>query len=216
MSPSRTLLFLVVASALLAIVGACGTGRASRWLHWVFKPATTLLVVALLPWESVPGSRYALAIALGLFLSLAGDVFLMLPRDRFVPGLVSFLLAHVAYLAALTADVGPVLDLRVLVPLAAGVAAVIVLLWPGLEPRLRAPVLVYVAALGLMAAQASGRALSTGTRAALLAAVGAVAFVVSDATLALDRFRFPFRGSRVVVLSTYWLAQVLIALSVAG
>ena len=32
-----------------------------------------------------------------LVLSLAGDVFLMLPSDRFVEGLSSFLLAHVAY-----------------------------------------------------------------------------------------------------------------------
>ena len=33
--------------------------------------------------------------------SLAGDVFLMVPGDRFVPGLVSFLLAHLAYVVGL-------------------------------------------------------------------------------------------------------------------
>ena len=28
---------------------------------------------------------------------MAGDIFLMLPRERFIAGLVAFLLAHVAY-----------------------------------------------------------------------------------------------------------------------
>ena len=36
-----------------------------------------------------------------LALSLAGDVFLMLPSDQFVPGLASFLLGHIAYIVGL-------------------------------------------------------------------------------------------------------------------
>ena len=36
-----------------------------------------------------------------LALSLVGDVLLMLPRERFVGGLVAFLLAHLAYIVGL-------------------------------------------------------------------------------------------------------------------
>jgi hypothetical protein len=45
-------------------------------------------------------SPRALRLALGLIFSLAGDIFLMLPTDRFREGLASFLAAHVCYIAA--------------------------------------------------------------------------------------------------------------------
>ena len=48
-------------------------------------------------------SRYAGFILAGLVFSLAGDVFLMLPSDQFMAGLVSFLIAHLFYIAAFTA-----------------------------------------------------------------------------------------------------------------
>src|SRR5213080_3500470 len=54
-----------------------------------------------------PHTRYDTAILIGLVFSLAGDVFLMLPRARFVAGLTSFLAAHIAYLFAFAADVSP-------------------------------------------------------------------------------------------------------------
>ena len=39
-----------------------------------------------------------------LVLSLAGDVFLMLPQDLFVFGLASFLLGHIAYIVGMHVD----------------------------------------------------------------------------------------------------------------
>ena len=39
-----------------------------------------------------------------LVLSLAGDVFLMLPKDLFVFGLGAFLLGHLAYIVGLHVD----------------------------------------------------------------------------------------------------------------
>ncbi|MQB01909.1 MAG: hypothetical protein GEU78_16820, partial [Actinobacteria bacterium] len=46
------------------------------------------------------GSREGGLLFAALLFSLAGDVFLMLPRDLFVAGLVSFLGAHVCYIVA--------------------------------------------------------------------------------------------------------------------
>ncbi|MGZ7042521.1 MAG: lysoplasmalogenase family protein, partial [Thermoanaerobaculia bacterium] len=89
------------------------------------------------------------------------------------------------------------------------------ILWPRLG-RLRVPVVVYVvAALVAMAWQATTRAVVVDTEPAMAAAVGAALFVVSDATLAINRFRVSFRASQAVVMSTYVAAQALIALSVS-
>ena len=44
----------------------------------------------------------ACSLVVPVLLSLVGDVALLWPREGFLPGLVAFLLAHLAYLAAFT------------------------------------------------------------------------------------------------------------------
>ncbi len=209
------LAFLAALAALIATWGHyLDEGR--RWLVYVFKPLATLLILALA--LSLPAARadYQWAIAAGLLFSMAGDVFLMLPRDRFVAGLASFLVAHLCYVAAFSLDVpfagAPLAWLPFF--LAGGIVAALV--WPGLKPALRAPVLAYVGVIAVMAGQAAGRGLALEDGPALAAALGAGLFVVSDAVLAIDRFRWKFRAARAVTLATYWAAQLLIALSVSG
>lgn len=204
----------IAVSAALSIRGHYDGSR--RILLYVFKPLTTLLVLSLavLNFGEAAG-RYGWGVTFGLVFSLAGDVFLMLPRDRFREGLACFLAAHVCYIAAFTSGTR---FLSAPLPFVIwGVPGLLLLraLWPGVPTKLRVPVLLYVVVLLSMAAQASARTLQMGDPASLLAAAGATLFVASDALLALDRFRIPFRSSRAVVLSTYFLAQWLIALSVA-
>lgn len=93
---------------------------------------------------------------------------------------------------------------------------VVVLVRPGLKPALRGPVAAYVVVIAVMAGQATERWYVLGGGVALAAAIGAGLFVVSDAVLAIDRFRRHFRAARAVTLATYWAAQLLIALSVSG
>lgn len=138
----------------------------------------------------------------------------MLPHDRFVAGLVSFLIAHLAYLFAFTRGVRLGSHPLLLLPYAALALIVLRILWPRLG-KLRLPVVIYVAALVAMAWQAGVRAAVLETTATYVAAVGAALFVVSDATLAINRFRRPFRAAQAVVMITYVLAQALIACSVA-
>ena len=201
------------ASAALAVRGHYAGPR--RTLVYVFKPLTTLLLLAIALWPAAGAAgRYGTGVALGLLFSLAGDVFLMLPRDRFREGLASFLAAHLCYLAAFTS--GPGLIAHPVPAAAFGALGLILLLllWPGVPARLRVPVVLYVVVLLTMAVQAAGRALRVPDTSSLLAGAGGALFVVSDALLSWDRFRTPFRASRAVVLSTYFLAQWLIALSV--
>jgi len=202
----------IAVSACLAIRAHLGAGRQAQ--VFLLKPLTTVLILALAALTPTTDSRYQLAVCVGLALSVAGDVFLMLPGDRFLPGLVSFLLAHLAYLVAFTR--GLHVEATVVPVLAYGAvgAAVFAVLWPGLSRQLRSPVAVYVAVIAMMAGVALARWLEIGGGPPLAAAVGAGLFLVSDALLALDRFRWSFRWSRAAVLGSYWAAQFLIAMSV--
>ena len=68
---------------------------------YLFKPLTMLLILVLAWIQGVPSSgMYSLLIFIGLILSLGGDVALMWPKDRFLVGLVFFLMAHVSYIGA--------------------------------------------------------------------------------------------------------------------
>lgn len=204
---AAALLALAIASAALTIVS---DERGRRRGVYVFKPLATSLLVALSLLGEGADGRYRALVAAGLALSLAGDVFLMLPRDRFVAGLASFLAAHLFYAAAFSAGIS---DLHLPPALFLSIHAALLLrvLWPRLGP-LKAPVAVYAAALAAMAWLAVERALA-GAPGAAPAAVGAILFVASDSALAVDRFARPLRHAPALVLGTYYAAQLLIALS---
>ena len=187
-----------------------------RWQIYLFKPLATLLILALALSLTPARPEYQWAIAAGLLFSTAGDVFLMLPQDRFVAGLASFLVAHLCYVWAFSIGVPFGAAPLGWLPFILAGAAVLVAIWPGLKPALRAPVAVYVIVIVAMAGQAAGRWHALGSGIALAGAIGAGFFVVSDSVLALDRFRQRFRAARAVTLATYWTAQLLIALSVSG
>jgi uncharacterized membrane protein YhhN len=181
-------------------------------LAYVAKPLTTtlLLVVALL--ANTSERSYQILVVVGLLLSLAGDVFLMLPRDHFMAGLVSFLFAHLAYIVAFANGTGFMRDPWLLLPYLVLAAGVLLVLWPRLG-AMQIPVVVYVAALVVMASQAACRATEFPSIATAAAAVGAALFVISDAVLAINRFRASFRAAQAVIMGTYVTAQALIALS---
>lgn len=181
---------------------------------YVFKPlATALLLLLAASGPAGFSSPYAAAILAGLFFSLLGDVFLMLPADRFRSGLFSFLLAHACYVLAFTRDspfATPTLPF--VLCLAIG-GAVLPALWSGIPPRLRLHVAAYVAILLVMAGQAASRAAHLHAAPALYAALGAALFVLSDTLLAWNRFRRPFPAAQALIHATYFPAQWLIAIS---
>ncbi|MNV71460.1 YhhN-like protein [compost metagenome] len=97
-----------------------------------------------------------------------------------------------------------------LATLAIGVGMYAFLWLGGLPVALRGPVAAYVLVIALMAAQAIGRASVLGGRGAWLVAIGAGFFMLSDATLATNRFVQPLPLAQLWVLATYYIAQVLI------
>ncbi len=179
-------------------------------LNFVFKPLTTALIIVY-AWRR--GQDQAVQrrwVLVGLALSWCGDVALLWPQQGFLPGLVSFLLAHLAYLWAFTRQVRLARNANPFVGYAILAAAILWLLWPGVPAGLRLPVLAYVVGLGAMAAQAAVVWRSGAARGAVLAAGGAL-FMLSDALLASNKFMQALPLSGLWILASYWLAQWCIA-----
>ena len=202
------------ATAILAF-----TGLLPAWVGFVFKPLTTLLIIAY-AWPrgaGAPGQRRH--VRTGLILSLAGDVALLWPMRGFLPGLVAFLLAHLAYIAAFCVPLR--LAARPLAFVGYALVALLVLrqLWPGIAEPLRAPVVAYVVALATMAAQAlawwraSAAHHAADAPLARAAALGGMLFMASDSLLAINKFAAPLPLASLWILASYWLAQGCIASS---
>lgn len=209
--------------AALAIAGAeLGKESASaQYLHYIFKPLTTLGIF-FFAWRNKPviSRTYQQAILAGIICSLIGDIFLMLPasvfRQGFICGLLSFLLAHICFLRALLSD-----NRFAGKPLAfASIAALgiinLAILWPGLPGALQIPVVAYVCLLLCMTAQAISRGLQLGSMSGRLALIGGLCFMLSDTLLAYNRFYAPIAHSPLLILSSYYLALWLIAASVTS
>lgn len=210
-----TLLFVaaVATSAGFAVVAA---SRGDRPGFAFFKPLTTVIVLIGAAWLVRPGIQpYRGLVVLALALSLAGDILLALPANRFTAGLVAFLLAHLAYIAAFSTGNPPGLgQLPWLLPFLAFNTAVVAYVWGDIG-KVRLPLLLYVAVISVMAWRAATRGQAAVPRASFLCAlVGACLFIASDAILVVRRFRRPFRAAHELELSAYWAAQLLIALSV--
>lgn len=205
----RWLAAALVGSAALAIASA-PWALALPVLNFVFKPLATLIVIAY-AWRRGHDTpllrRWVLA---GLVLSLAGDVALLWPKQGFLPGLVSFLLAHLAYLVAFTRVQRLAAWPPAFVAYAAVAGVVLWRLWPGVPVALQAPVLAYVVCLGAMAAQAAVLWRRGSARGAVLALGGSL-FMISDALLASNKFAGPLPLASLWILGTYWSAQWCIA-----
>lgn len=165
-------------------------------------PATYLGVTG-----AYTGALVVLTVALAL--SALGDFFLALPDQErfFVPGLGSFLAAHVAYLIAFLprASAPGTLALLAIVAALAAAGALLATLAPKLG-RLRVPVFAYFAVIMAMVAAA----LSI-REASWVLGVGAVVFALSDSLIAVRKFLTPLSYNNEAVWITYCLAQYMIA-----
>lgn len=209
----RTTILLSVLALISVILTIIFDLNGAQTGLYIFKPISTVLIILIAVQTSRPPmARYRQAIVAGLIFSLGGDVLLILPGDVFLFGLISFLIAHLLYISAFVAVGGFYRSFWGGLPfLIVGIVMAIVL-WPDLGD-MRAPALIYMVIILIMAWQALGQWRQTGETRALLAFVGAILFVFSDLALAVNRFANPIEMAALVVLGTYYPAQWLIALS---
>ena len=208
MTSGATVAMVVAAVAAVADWYAVAADR--RRVEYVAKPLTmAALVVFALTLDPAFEPRHSWFV-LAALLSLVGDVFLMLPRDRFVPGLVAFLFAHLCYIAGLAR--GPMHPRMTIVGVAIVAAMVVAVGTPVLravrakQRSLLAPVIVYLIVISTMVVAATANGPMT-------AAAGAVAFYASDGILAWNRFVRNLPWGRLAVMVTYHVGQGLLLFS---
>jgi alkylglycerol monooxygenase len=211
-------------AAVIAMASACFAQAASLpaavdgWLmvHRVFKPlgvGFALLFIALHADSIRAGGQNSLEKPLllaALASSVVGDAWLMF-SGFFIHGLISFLIAHLFYIALFKQGVTWFPSKAVLIASLSYGAAMYTYLLPSLGAGLQIPVAVYVFFIALMGAQAMGRAVELKTPASALVALGSVLFMVSDSLLATNKFVTPIAMSPLWILGTYFTAQLLIA-----
>ncbi len=200
---------LIEAAALATATSAAGLTGA----HHLLKPLVMLIAIAYVAvhaYSTGAKGLFFIYLLAALVYSLAGDVFLMFP-GYFIPGLVSFLVAHLFYVALFKQGTAWFPSRKALVATLAVGSLMYAFLWSGLAPPLRGPVAAYVVVIALMAAQAIGRAVVLHDRAAVGAAIGACFFMLSDSLLATNKFAFALPLAPLWVLGTYYTAQILIA-----
>jgi uncharacterized membrane protein YhhN len=226
----------VVPALIVAAIDWYAVARRNKRLEYVTKPLVIILLIAAV-WSfwnwvdlssgprgelvpSIPAREVGFVLA-ALVFSLAGDVFLMLPRNLFVAGLASFLGAHVSYIVAFQPSAAgrePLVIGTLLVLLVVG-AIFYTQIRRGLaekgKQRLIPAVLLYIVVISQMVASAvANNAESDFPRTqALIGTAGALLFYASDALIAWTRFVKEISWAPVAIHVTYHLAQVGLVLS---
>jgi uncharacterized membrane protein YhhN len=220
--PGFILFFLVCAIDWLAVA------RNWKKVEYVAKPAAMLVLLGLLARLGGFGSLPLICFMLGIFFSLAGDVFLMISYARFsdrwfLPGLAAFLCAHISYIIGLNTslpNVSPIWSLGLAVILALGTARILRRIIAGVRQkgllRLVRPVGLYGGVITLMLLSALLTLNTTNWRisAAGLVTVGAILFYSSDVLLAWNKFVAPIKNGRLANMLLYHLGQAALVAGV--
>jgi uncharacterized membrane protein YhhN len=202
---------LAVALGVTALLNWSSVVRGDVLVERLTKPLVIAVLMGIawsLDWEgAVPGAPPLTPVMAALAFSLVGDVALLhATATRFLVGLGSFLLAHVAYVWAILGTSGAGGFPWWLLPVAPGLLVLHARVGRDIVRHAgpqRGAVLLYQFALFALVLSAAWR----GDPVVLL---GCVLFTASDTILGHDRFVQERRWAPIAVIVTYHLAQTLI------
>ena len=206
MAPHLTDLYGAIRQAIIALYLKALTARllaafGVRQLGLGALLMMKLNIVALDPADQLVRAWFVIA----LVCSLGGDVFLLDGDRYFVPGLVSFLFAHLAYSFGFLAlgdwsAAGFVAGALMMAALGFAVGVRIVLAARRKERRLGPAVTIYLLAISMMFCAA----MATGSTWAIL---GAALFVASDSVIGWRQFVATASWMPVTIMVSYHLGQ---------
>jgi uncharacterized membrane protein YhhN len=203
---------LLALAAGLAVTDWIAVAHSNHKLRWITKPGVMVLLIGVAFTLRPAGASQRDVFAGALFLSLIGDIYLLLQGERwFLAGLVAFLAAHLAYIDGFLfggLDRGRLLYSALAVALVSLLLGGYVLrsMFRGADRRLVPAVSVYLLAISAMVALAA----ATGRPASV---AGAGLFYASDSLIAWNRFMRPFAWAPLAVIVTYHLGQAGLVLS---
>jgi len=206
----KLLIVAIIFSGIGYLIALSGENMAMRW---ILKPGTIILMIVLAATARNAAKPYKNLIIAGLFLSAIGDSFLLLSGNQwFTFGLVAFLIAHLAYVAAfVTRWRFTPIQLLALFPIMAYSYLLLLKLHEGMllsgNAGLWMPVLVYVIVISIMI-------WSAVISRSWVAVAGAILFFMSDSLLAWNMFVTSFSWAGYGVMISYYFAQFLLAKSI--
>jgi len=217
-------IFLII-FFVFAIVTSYAEFKENRKLIYVSKPFLMPMLILFYIFgviENSSVSRVDWLIVVALIGGCAGDIFLMLEdTDKwFIFGMGSFLINQIFYIISFFLSITDYTafnswSLFLLGP------AILILVFT--VPRflnktedMKIPVLVYMAAILLMHIAALLRIAEFGNQGLpfILVYVGSISFIFSDSSIAIDKWEGEIKNARLIIITTYIMAQFFITLGV--
>jgi len=183
--------------------------------------SVVFVIIGAIAFGTAANTDFAKLVLIGLILGAVGDILLNLRfvfekigQKIFLAGIAAFLAGHILYLAALIPQSESLwLCIIIGAMLAAGILTYI---FKTMEVKLSFKIfgIVYLGAVFIMTAIAIGNYITAPSTTALMYAIGAVLFTVSDVVLIFNTFGSTTKFSlRITNLSLYYLGQLMIACS---
>lgn len=177
-------------------------------LHTAFIKCLPVSTLALYLLTSGLPNAQVKSLFLGMVWSIGGDFCLVFP-EYFIPGILCFAVAQICFISAF--GFRPLKPFYALI-IGVSMTYVLSLILPNIkEAPIKFGFPIYSALLGTMVWRALAR-LDQGL-VEFLTACGAVIFMISDACIGINLFYYKLSHSQEIIMSTYYLAQFLIALS---
>lgn len=214
---SRTHNVIIAASCFIFLVMGYLELTGSHWAHLVFRALLSGLFVAA-AWVQVRDNRrYFTLILLGLIFGWLGDFFLAFKANAlFLPGLASFLIGHVFYIAAFAGLTKARKWISVNTFWIAAFAYGVFLYFEPNLGAMRWPVLMYIVVISLMVngAVAVFRTRELPAAGRFLVLAGAIMFYLSDIGVARNVFMGQELINTLAILLLYNPAQFFLAFSI--
>jgi uncharacterized membrane protein YhhN len=215
-------IFLVI-FFVVAIIEIFGEFKENTKVIYITKPILMPLLILFYIFGVIETSsivRVDWLIIVALIGGLGGDIFLMLKNEDkwFLPGMGAFLINQIFYTTSFFLSITDytafnLWGLFLIVP------ALLILLFTVPRfikntGRLRIPVLIYMTAILLMHISALLRIADPRLQGLpfILIYIGSLSYLFSDASIAVDKWAGEFKNARLIILTTYIMAQFYITL----
>jgi len=217
-------IFLVI-FFIVAIIEVFGEFKENTKIIYIFKPILMPLLILFYIFGVIETSsidRVNWLIVVALIGGMGGDIFLMLKDEDkwFLPGMGSFLINQIFYIISFFLSITDytafnVWGLFLIIP------ALLILVFTvprfiGKTENMKIPVLIYMAAILLMHIAALLRIADARLLGLpfILIYIGSLSFIFSDASIAVNKWAGEFKNARVIIITTYIIAQFYIVLGV--
>ena len=215
-------IFLVI-FFVVAIIEIFGEFKDNTKIIYIIKPILMPLLILFYIFgviEAAPIAQVDWLIVVALIGGMGGDIFLMLKNEDkwFLPGMGAFLINQIFYTISFFLSITDYTALNLwgllLIVPALLILAFTVPRFIKKTGRLKIPVLIYMAAILLMHISALLRIADSRLQGLpyVLIYIGSLSFIFSDASIATNKWAGEFKNARLIILTTYILAQFYIVL----